>query len=108
MYMCHVEGGTDPCTAADYRQNRISYPAYEAQNNGGRTPAMAPPTTDKLAAGGPPVPDPPGPDGNCPAYISAVKKWAAYQNAHRPAGATWTAPSPYQQQRIDNNCQAVG
>lgn len=68
------------------------------------TEATPNPRLDALAPGGPKAPAFTPTPATCAAYTTQVKQWAAYQNAHRPAGAP-RLPTLEQQAYLNSDCQ---
>lgn len=70
---------------------------YDRQN-GSPGSTRFDPRRDALADVGPAVPQlaQPATPSSCRTYREQLNRWATYQNAHRPAGATTLPTSPQQ------------
>lgn len=102
-YLCHSEGGDTICSAAEYAQNKKLIERLIREGNN-FTEVTPDPRLDALAAGGPKAPAYIPTPTTCATYTSQVKRWAAYQNAHRPVGAR-SVPTSDQQAYIESGCQ---
>lgn len=100
-----MEEGDEVCSASAYADNRRAMAAYDKQN-GAPGSTKFDPRLDALAPGGPTMPQylsTPSVDG-CQRYVTQLNQWAAYQNAHRPAGAA-KVPTSAQSFFLQTQCQ---